>query len=547
MSERDCDVLIVGSGIGGLTAAISAKLAGLKPILVEKMREIGGSSAMSGGVLWLPNNPLMRRDGIADSREQALTYLANFVDENDPASTPERRQAYVDAVTPLVSLYEGQGVPLRRCDGYSDYYDRLPGGVAAGRSLETDVYDARRLGAWKAWFKPQGFPIPARASESAALTQMGVSMTGKLKAAEVGLRAARGKLLRRSIYSAGAALQGRLLEIALRLGCEIHTGAPLVELDKEGGRVSGARIGAGGGIERIRARRGVLIAAGGFARNAQMRERYQRAPTSPDWSHANAGDTGEAIAQMEQAGAALAWMDESWWVMGFVNDSATGSNQIVPELHKPHIILVDEAGERFVNEAAAYMEVGRACYARNRVTRAIPAWAIMDSRHRSRYSFGFAMPGRTPTTWLRDGFMLKDESLYDLARRCGIDPAGLEATIARWNTMAAHGKDSDFAKGESAYNRYYGDPTHTPNPCMGQITEPPFFAAPLVPGDVGTCGGPVTDQHARVMRPDGSPVEGLYAAGNCAAPLAGPHYIGAGQSIASSAIFGMIAVEHMAG
>ena len=546
MIGRTCDVLIVGSGVGGLTATIAAKLAGLRPLLIEKLPQLGGSSAMSGGVLWLPDNPLMQREGVLDSREAALTYLANFVPEGDPGSTPERREAFVDAVASLVALYEAQGVPLLRCEGYSDYYDLLPGGNARGRSLEAKVYDANRLGDWKAKFKPQNFPVPARASESALLMQMGVTLAGKRKAAEVAWRAARGKVMGQAITSSGAALQGRLLEIALRLGCEIHTDAALLDLDIEAGRVTGARIDFAGRTERITAGRGVLIAAGGFAHNTAMRRQYQREPVSDQWTHANAGDTGEAIQLMTKAGAALGWMDQAWWVMGFANDSKEGSNQIVPELHKPHIVLVDATGKRFVNEAAAYMEVGRACYARNTETPAIPAWAILDSRHRRHYTFGYAMPAITPKAWLDRGFMHKDVTLAGLARQCGIDPEGLLDTIARWNAMASRGLDEDFAKGMSAYNRYYGDPTCGPNPCMGSIDTAPYYAAPLVPGDVGTCGGAVTDPDARVLRPDGSAIDGLYATGNCTAPLAGPHYIGAGQSIGCSAVFGMIAVQHMA-
>jgi 3-oxosteroid 1-dehydrogenase len=542
--SRTCDVLVVGSGIGGLTATIAARLAGLKPMLVEKMPVIGGSSAMSGGVLWLPDNALMRREGVADSREAAITYLANFVSDDDPGSTPERREAFVDAVAPLVALYQSQGLPLLRCEGYSDYYDRLPGGNARGRSLETRVYDANRLGAWKARFKPQNMPIPARASEAAKLMQMGITWAGRKKAAEVALRGVRGKLTGKAVYSSGAALQGRLLEIALKLGCEIHTEAALVALDQEGGRVTGAQIRFGDRVERVKAARGVHISAGGFARNSAMRHQYQREPATDAWTHANQGDTGEAITAMAEAGAALGWMDESWWVMGFLND-IPGGNQIVPELSKPHIMLVGADGKRFVNEAASYMEVGRAAYERNKITRAIPAWAIMDSRHRKRFVFGFAMPGITPKSWIEKGYMKKEETIEGLAARCGIDVSELQRTIARWNAMSRMGVDEDFAKGRSAYNRYYGDPTQTPNPCMGGIEKGPFYAAPLVPGDVGTCGGAVTDENGQVKRPDGSRIEGLYASGNCTSPLAGPHYIGAGLSIGVSAAFGMLAVRHM--
>ncbi len=546
MAGTSCDILIIGSGIGGLTAVIAAKLAGLEPILLEKEPLIGGSSALSGGVLWLPDNPLMQREGIADSREAALTYLANFVPDGDPGSTPARREAFVDAVTPLVEMLESQGIPLRRCHGYSDYYDTLPGGNALGRAIEAEVFNANRLGAWKAKFRPQNFPVPARASESAKMMLLGVSWEGRMKALEIGWRLVWSKLTGQSIRSAGAALQGRILEAALRLGCDIRTDAALVDLVMEGGRVTGAEVTIEGRPATIRARRGVLIAAGGFARNSAMRQQYQKAPISADWTHANPGDTGESIQAMATAGAALGYMDEAWWTMGWASDAKEGSNQIIPEMHKPHVVLVDEKGQRFVNEAAAYMEIGRACYERNKVARAIPAWAILDASHRKRYTFGYAMPGRLPKHWIEKGYIKQDATLAGLAAQCGIDPAGLETTIARWNAMSEKGVDEDFGKGSSAYNRYYADPTNTPNPCMGPIAKAPFWAAPLVPGDVGTCGGAVTDEHARALRVDGSVIDGLYATGNCASPLAGPYYVGAGHSIGCSSVFGMLAARHMA-
>lgn len=547
MADLECDVLVVGSGIGGLTAAITAKLSGLEPVLIEKLHEIGGSSALSGGVLWLPNNPLMRREGVPDSRDAALTYLANFVSDDDPGSTPERREAFVDGVAPLVALYESQGVQLIRCEGYSDYFDALPGGNARGRALEAPVFDARRLGKWRERFKSQNFPMPARASESAQLMTLAVSWAGRLKAAQVGLRTVWGKLTGKILYSAGASLQGRLLEAALNLGCDIRNNAPFLDLVMEGDRVIGAKASIKGKETTIRARRGVLIAAGGFERNSAMRKQYQQAPVSADWTHGNPGNTGEAIQAMANAGAALGWMDEAWWLPGFRNpDMPEGSNQIMPELHKPHGIVVAADGKRFVNESENYMSFGRACYARNKEVPAIPAWAVMDMNHRQRYLFGFAMPGKIPQDWLDKDMVKQADTLEELAEKCGIDPAGLTESVRRWNEMCAKGVDDEFGRGSSAYNRYYGDPTK-PNPCMGPIEKPPFWAAPLYVGDVGTCGGAVTNEHAQVKRPDGSVIEGLYATGNCTSPIAGPHYVGAGHSVGCSAVFGMLAVRHMAG
>jgi 3-oxosteroid 1-dehydrogenase len=536
------DVVIVGSGAGGLSAGITAKLRGMNPLLIEKTDKVGGSSALSGGVLWLPNNPLMAREGIRDSSEAGLRYLANFVDDGDPASTPSRREAFIDAIEPMVAQFEAQGMQYMRCHGYSDYYDHLPGGNAPGRSLQAELFDANRLGSWKTRLRPPTVAIPVRTGEGAQLMRVGITLEGKLMAARVAGRYVASKLMGKTIYNAGAALQGRMLEIALKLGVDIWTDAGLIDLDTHDARVEGAHIRHDGVDKTIGASRGVIITAGGFAHNLRMREQYQRRPISTDYTHANPGDTGEAIEAMARAGAALGWMEESWWVAGF---QAGGSNyQIVPELMKPHGVLVDLSGQRFVNEARSYMEIGRACYARNATVPAIPAWVVMDSQHRKRYLFGFQAPGKVPKDWVRNGWVHQDDTIHGLAAQCGIDPAGLEATIKRFNGFCKSGVDEDFQRGDNAYAHYYGDPTNKPNPNLGDITQPPFWAVPLRPGDVGTCGGVICDKHARVRRGDGSTIEGLYAAGNCAAPLAGPYYVGAGLSIGASSVFGYIAVNH---
>jgi 3-oxosteroid 1-dehydrogenase len=544
LTDEQFDLVVVGSGAGGLTAAITARLAGLRPLLVEKTPLVGGSSVLSGGVLWMPDNPLLARDGIRDSREAALEYMANFVEPGDRASPPERREAYVDAVGPMMRLMQEQGMQYLRCAGYADYYEHLPGGHT-DRSVQAELFNANRLGAWKARLRPPSVPLPVRTGEGPQLMRVGITLDGKIKAAEIAWRMLRAKLTGQAVYGAGGALQGRMLEIALRLGVEIRTDAGLVDLDVANGRVTGVHLREAGAMKTVRAAHGVIVTAGGFARNLALREKYQRAPASVEWTKANPGDTGDAIEAMQRAGADLAWMDESWWVMTFV--AGQDSYQIVPELIKPHGILVDAGGQRFVNEAASYMEIGRACYRRNETCRAIPAWIIMDSRHRRRYMFGYQPPGKVPKKWLDCGWVHQDDSLAGLARKCGIDPGGLEATVARFNRFADAGVDEDFHRGNNAYARYWSDPTVKPNGALGALRKPPFWAAPIVPGDVGTCGGAVTDRHARVLRSDGSVIDGLYAAGNCAAPLAGPHYIGAGLSIGASSVFGYLAALHAAG
>jgi 3-oxosteroid 1-dehydrogenase len=546
MADQVFDLVIVGSGVGGLTAAITAKLKGLNPLLLEKTPLIGGSSAWSGGVLWLPNNPLMQREGIVDSREASLRYIANFVGPDDRCSPPKRREAFVDHIALMIAMLEAQGMLYRRCAGYSDYYDLLPGGNAAGRALEAELFDANRLGAWKAKFRGPSVALPIRTSEGARLMRVGVAWDGKTMAAKLVGRVIRDKLTGRTTFGSGGALQGRMLEIALRLGVEIWTEAGLVDLDVANGRVQGVHLERAGRPETVRAGRGVIVTAGGFAHNRAMRKAWQKEPITDEWTFSNPGDTGEAIEAMTRAGADLGLMEEAWWTTGWYRPGAE-PRQIIPELQKPHAILVDRSGRRFVNEANSYMEVGRAMYERNKTTPAIPAWAIMDAQHRRRYLFGFDPPGGIPKEWIAKGWAKQDATLGGLARQCGIHPAGLEGTVARFNGYARTGVDEDFGRGKSAYNRYFADPTNSPNPSLGALVQPPFWAVPLHPGDVGTCGGAVTNENAQVLRADGGEIEGLYAAGNCAAPIAGPNYIGAGHSIGCSSVFGFVAAGHAAG
>jgi 3-oxosteroid 1-dehydrogenase len=471
--------------------------------------------------------------------------MANFVQPGDLYSTPARREAFVDTVEEFVTTMESLGMKYRRCHGYSDYYEELPGGNAPSRSVEAELFDFNRLGEWKSRVRMPTFPVPVRLSESARMMRVGVTFEGKTMAARAAGRFLWAKLKGQALYGSGGALQGRMLEIAFRLGIDIWTEAGLVDLDVNNGRVEGVHIYRSGLPMSVRATKGVLVAAGGFARNTAMRQKYQQHPISDAWTFTNPGDTGEAIEIMEKAGAGLAVMDAVWWNTSF---RPLGAEQriAIPELIKPYGILVDQAGNRFVNESASYMEVGRAIYARHATTPAIPAWLVMDIRARRRYTFCFHAPGALPKKWLERDWVKQDISLAGLARQCGIDPSGLEATIARYNSFCKTGVDPDYGRGANAYNRYFGDPTVKPNPCMGPVAQPPFWAAPIWPGDVGTGGGVLANECAEVMRPDGSVIDGLYAAGNCTASLVGPYYVGAGQSVGASSIFGYIAAKQVA-
>jgi 3-oxosteroid 1-dehydrogenase len=335
-----------------------------------------------------------------------------------------------------------------------------------------------------------------------------------------------------------------MLHSAITREIPIWTDAQLDELMVENDRVVGVRTVRAGSRVLIRARRGVLVAAGGFAHNREMRERYGGdQPNRARWSIANAGDTGEALRAAMELGAKTDLMDEAWWLPS-PRTGRFGQSTLDQARQRPRTIYVDAAGQRFVNESNSYMEVGKEMYARDKTSRAVPCWLIFDDRYRKRYAHQRSRPGRFPRTLLESGMLKQAWTLDDLARVCDIDPAGLSATVERFNKNAEQGSDPDYGRGESAYNRALGDPNRSVHPCLGPINEPPYYAVQVVPGDIGTCGGLVTDEHARVVDQDNQPIEGLYATGNGTATVMGRHYLGPGASIANTMVFGYVAARH---
>lgn len=540
------DCVIVGSGGGSMCAALAVAEAGNTALIIEKTEYVGGSTAMSGGVLWLPDNPVSRRAGVPDSRVDALQYFAAVVGDDHPSTSAARVAAFLDAVDPMVRFLQRKGIPFRHCEGYSDYYDERPGGKARGRSLETELFDTTRLGPWERRLRvPESLPaVPMHVTDGAPLASGFHNPRALWTVAKVAARWAVAKLSRRSLRGGGAGLQGWMLLATALADVPIWTSSTVTELIVDDGEVTGVVVVRGGRRLRIRARKGVLLNSGGFAHNPAMRANYGRQPASAEWTSANPGDTGEVLQAAIALNAAVDLMDEAWWIPSSVMPDGKPMFHVW-ERSKPRAFLVDGSGRRYVNEAASYMEVGQAMYDRNHSVPAIPSWWIVDSRNRSRYLWGLTPGGYTPRKWLSSGYAIKADTLGQLAGKCGIDAAGLEETAARFNTFAATGADPDFHKGKRAYDRYYGDPRVKPNPCLAPVNKPPFYAFALYPGDVGTCGGLLTDEHARVLRDDGHPIVGLYGTGNCTASVMGRTYPGAGASIGASFAFGWIAARHM--
>ena len=541
------DFVIAGSGGGGMVAALAAADAGAEVLVLEKQALIGGSTCMSGGIVWIPDNPLMQAEGIPDSYEDAMAHFETVVGDVGPCSSTARRHAFLTAGPEMTTFLQQLGVRFVTCPGYSDYYSNLKGGHEVGRGIEPVPWDGRELGSWLLKLQPglaQSLGMAVMTNEARYLSNYNRSARAFATSARVVLRTLAAKARRQVLLTNGASLIGQLLKVAVDRGIPVWTGAPLEDLIVEDGRVAGVRTVRDGVPVSVQARRGVLISAGGFAHNREMRQRYGGdQPNEGKWSMSNPGDTGEAIQTAMALGAQTALMDEAWWLPS-PRTGRFGQSTLDQARQRPRTIYVDGAGRRFVNESNSYMEVGKAMYARDKTSRAVPCWLIFDDRYRKRYAHVRSRPGYFPKEMLESGKLQRAATLAELAELCGIDAGGLAETVDRFNEHARNGVDPDYGRGESAYNRSLGDPNRRVHPCLGPIDEPPYYACEVLPGDIGTCGGLVTDEHARVLDQHDRPIEGLYATGNSTATVMGRHYLGPGASIANTMVFGYLAARH---
>jgi 3-oxosteroid 1-dehydrogenase len=546
--DSTVDLAIVGSGGGAMVAALTAADVGASALVLEKQERVGGSTAMSGGIAWIPNNPVMRAEGVPDSYEDAMAHFEAVVGDVGQASSFERRHAFLTAGPEMVSFLQERGVRFVHCPGYSDYYSSAKGGHDVGRGIEPVPFDGRILGDWLERLQPglaKGIGLAVMTNEARSLSHYNRSVRAFTVSARVVLRTYAARLRRQALLTNGASLIAQMLHIAITDGVPVWTDAPLEDLIVENGRVVGVRTVREGAAVLIRARQGVLLASGGFAQNPEMREQFGGdQPNRARWSIANPGDTGETLQSAMRIGAKTDLMDEAWWLPS-PRTGRFGQSTLDQARQRPRTIYVDAAGQRFVNESNSYMEVGKAMYARDKTSRAVPCWLIFDDRYRKRYAHArTSPPGRFPRELLESGLLKQAWTLDDLARICNVDAAGLSGTVERFNTNATRGVDPDYGRGESAYNRALGDPNHRVHPCLGPIDEPPYYAVQVVPGDIGTCGGLVTNEHAQVVDADDRPIEGLYATGNGTATVMGRRYLGPGASIANTMVFGYLAARH---
>jgi 3-oxosteroid 1-dehydrogenase len=546
--DETFDFVIVGSGAGSMCAALVMRQAGKSVLVLEKTDLLGGTTATSGGVMWIPNNRYMKAAGVEDSYDKALTYLDALAEgESDvPGATRERRLAFLQEGPKMLDFLEGQGVKLRRIPSYPDYYD-APGHCETSRTVVAELFDAKRLGALGSKLRPNFVPLPAAIDEAMQLPWMKLSKAAKKVVARVMFRTITSKLMGKSLVTGGAALQGWTSNAALKAGAEIRLSAPVKQLLTEGGRVTGVVAEIDGRERRIGATSGVLLAAGGFSRNQEMLDKYIPG-TKVEWTNTAPGDTGDLIQEAIRLGAAVGQMRERVGQPVGLPPGRPAAAIMHGDVTKPHAILVDQSGVRFMNEAQSYVELSRGILDRYPVAPGAPVWLITDSQYMGRYMFAGTMAGaKKPQAWFDEGFLKTGATIEALAEACGIDAAKLSATVDRFNGFVRQGKDEDFRRGERAYDRWLGDPFRSGiEQALGTVEQGPFYAVRIYPGDVSTFGGLVTDARARVVRADGSAIPGLYATGTTTASVLGRRSAGAGASLGPAFTFAYIAAKDAA-
>ncbi|APT10491.1 3-ketosteroid-delta-1-dehydrogenase [Mycobacterium avium] len=551
VADTAVDLLVVGSGTG-MAAALAAHELGLSVLIVEKSSYVGGSTARSGGALWLPASPVLDEANAGDTAERAGTYLDSVVAGSAP---PQRSAAFVAQVSATVEMLR-RTTPLRLfwARDYSDYHPEEPGGSAAGRTCECRPFDTSLLGEYRTRLEPGlmevTVPMPTTGADYrwmnlvARLPRKGIPVYAKRLVQGVG-----GRMLGRRYAAGGQGLMAGLFTGVLRAGIPIWTGTTLTRLTRRGERVSGAVVEHGGREVTISARRGVVLATGGFDHRMEMRWKFQSESLGADLSLGAAGNTGDGIRAGQEIGAAIDLMDQAWWFPAVAPLPGKAPAVMLAERSLPGCLIVDQHGRRFVNEATDYMSFGQRLLELERSGSPVESmWIVFDQQYRNSYVFGAELfpRMRIPQAWYDAGIAVRADNLAELGAGIGVPVPEFVETMTRFNQNAAAGEDPDFGRGRSAYDRYYGDPTVKPNPNLRPLVNGPFYAVRMVLSDLGTCGGLKTDERARVLREDGGPIAGLYAIGNTAANAFGTTYPGAGATIAQGLVYGYIAAQEAA-
>ncbi len=551
MQTLEVDVLVIGSGAGGMTAAITAHEHGADVLIVEKSDQYGGTSATSGGGIWIPCNHLMGAHGQSDSREDAMTYMKECIGED---VSEDRMAAYVDNAPKMLKFLEDKSQVQYISTPYADYFPDKPGGKEGWRTLDPIPFNAGKLGSEFAKLRephPQtifgGFTITI--PEASKIITKAKGWKNIILKQMVAYRLdipMRLKTKRHRRLTGGNALVGRCLRSLMDRKIPVWLNAGMTSLIENEGRVAGAMVNREGEDIRVMARRGVILAAGGFESDPAMREKYLPSPTDVDWSGTPGTNKGDAHRAAEEVGANLTLMDGAWWGPSVRVPGSDRSMIMFAERALPGIYIVNGKGERFLNEGASYDVVGRQLQAHPD-----DSWVVFDGRARRKYAVGPLYPASVfPDSKWAPAFheiIFKADTLEELADKTGINAKGLLKTSERVGEFARSGVDQDFGKGGNAYDRYYGDQTVSPNPCLGALDKPPFYAFKVKPGDIGTKGGVDVDVNAQALNKKGKPIGGLYAIGNTSSSVMGHTYPGAGSTLGPAMTFGYVAAKHAMG
>jgi succinate dehydrogenase/fumarate reductase flavoprotein subunit len=558
--DHEVDVLVVGSGGGGMTAALKADAEALDTLIVEKSPQFGGSTALSGGGIWVPGAPSQRRAGYTPQPDDVFTYLKEIT---GGLVSDERLRAYVDEAPEMMEFLEKSSPWLEFVwkPGYADYYPELPGGSSQGSTINVPAIDLRELGDEERnlltplalaprgiWFAPKDLRL---------FYQVRQNWRGKAVLVKLIWRMVKAHLFGERMAAIGQSLMARMRLALADHEIPLWLNAPMTELLTDvDGNVVGAVVEREGRPTRIRARRGVVLASGGFDHDMAWRREYLP-ELEKDWSFGNPASMGDGIRAGEKVGASTDLLDEAWWFPAMCWPD--GRLQfMLNERMMPSQFVVNGAGKRFINEAAPYMDFAHAMIAGQRTGVAhIPCWLVTDIRSFHRYVVGGHLPipripfapvptgWKVPKTWLDSGIVKQGSTFSELATQIGVPPEQLRQTADRFNELARKGHDDDFHRGDSAYDNYYGDPT-LPNPNLYPLGAGPYYAFQIILGDLGTSGGLRTDELARVLRDDDSVIVGLYATGNVTAAVMGRSYAGAGATIGPAMTFGYVAAKHLA-
>ncbi|WP_417691680.1 FAD-dependent oxidoreductase [Roseibium sp.] len=553
------DLIVLGSGAAGLTAAITAALQGLKVVVLESQAEIGGTSARSSGTVWIPDNSLLRAEGITDDGPRAARYLSALVGNAGPEA-PWRRFLQAGPLV-LDELMAKTDLTFKPFMSAADYRQDMPGAAAGGRALEPQAFDGRRL---KSDFKRLASPLRelmvfggmmVTRSEAAQLLRADRSLSALILAARLTLRFALDRLnnKRGTRLVLGNALIAALVKSCRDLGVAIHSDVEATRLLTDGGKVIGVSLRRNNETLSLLGHKGVVLAGGGFPASSEKRQQHLPSPTPPA-TPAAPGCLGTTLDLALSAGAALgpSGKDNGLWFPSSFYKRADGTTAVYPHIvldrPKPGLIAVDRQGQRFANEALSYHEFVRAMYAQtDKGGDAIPAWLIVDRAFIRKHGLGVIRP-RTPSLrrYVASGYLLEATTIAELATQADLPPEALKHTVSRFNEFARQGRDDDFHKGETIYERGNGDADVSPNPCLGEITQGPFYAVAVWPTPLGTSRGLLTDENARVLDTAGKPMLGLYACGNDAQSAFGGEYPGAGAQLGQALTFGWLAGLHAA-